>query len=105
MIELNECNSQILDGVYQAIEAAADTFEKQHGYLNESSDFELYGKRLEDAVIEYNKLNGTDLEPSFVLNQWSDHCQKCYDEFLENDEMSIMIEALANWDKLKAALK
>lgn len=91
--------------VFAAIDAAADKFQKLHGNLNENSNFDLYGEQLENAVIEFNKQNGTDHRPDIVLEKWTEDGQQIYDALMENDEMRFMNEALENRDKFKAGWK
>ena len=91
--------------VFAAIDAAADNFEKLHGDINESSNFDLYGQRLEQAVFEFNKQNGTDYLPVAVLEKWCEDGQQRYVAQMEDDEMSFMNEALENWNNLKAGWK
>ena len=44
-------------------------FEKEHGNLNEGSDFDLYNKYL-DKAIEFNNANNVDFDIEEILNIW-----------------------------------
>ena len=88
--------------VFAAIDAAADMFEKQHGTLNENSDFELYGLQLEQAVSDFNKLHGLNYQPLEILDKWYEDGQHSLTEFMERDLAGPMNEALENWNNLKA---
>lgn len=91
--------------VFAAIDAAADNFEKLHGDISESSNFDLYGQQLEHAVIEFNKQNGTHYLPKAVLEKWCEDGQQRYVLQVESDQMSFMNEALENLNNLKAGWK
>ncbi|WP_240224629.1 hypothetical protein [Rheinheimera hassiensis] len=91
--------------VFEAIDAAADNFAKLHGDLNENSNFDLYGQQLEQAVIEFNKQNGTEYLPDAMLKKWFEDGQQRCAANLEDDDMRFMNEALENWNNLKAGLK
>lgn len=85
--------------VFAAIDMAADNYEKQHGNLNLKSNFDLYGQQLEQAVIEFNKQNGTSYLSGDVLEKWYEHGLQRYAAHIENDDMRFMNEALENWEK------
>ncbi len=96
----NQTPDPIYTEIFALIDLAADAFEKQHGELNESSDFELYGQQLEQVVVEFNKQNGSDYEPKDVLSKWTSNGDNFVDELAE-----YMDEAMQNWNNLKASLK
>ncbi len=84
--------------IFDAVGKQADLFEKEHGNLNEGSDFDLYGKYLEKAVIEFNNAHSVDFDIEETLNIWSAYINyKYFDE-----DMEFMDEALENWNNLQA---
>ena len=40
--------------IFSAIDNQADLFEKEHGNLNEGSNFDLYGEYLGTAIVDFN---------------------------------------------------
>lgn len=89
--------------LFAAIDAAAENFENLHGDLNQGSNFNLYGEKLAQAIIEYNEQNGTNHQPEIILEMWAEDGQKRYELFIENDEFKFMHEALHNLDNLKVS--
>lgn len=83
--------------IFDAVVKQADLFEKEHGNLNEGSDFDLYGKYLEKAIIEFNNAHNVDFDIEETLNIWSAYTNyKYFDE-----DMEFMDEALENWSNLQ----
>lgn len=77
----------------------------KEGDISGSSNFDLYGQQLENAVIEFNKQNGAHYLPEAVLEKWYEDGQQRYVLQMESDQMSFMNEALENLNNLKAGWK
>lgn len=60
------------DLVFAAIDDASDSFERQFGNLNRDSDFTLYGRYIEQAVVQFNSDNGAEYDVAETLQKWSD---------------------------------
>ena len=83
--------------IFSAIHGQVNLFEKEHGNINEGSDFDLYGKYLDKAIIEFNNTQKVNFDIEETLNIWSAYTNyKCYDE-----DMEFMDEALENWNNLQ----
>lgn len=84
--------------IFSAIHGQANLFEKEHGNINKGSDFDLYGKYLDKAIIEFNNTHKVNFDIEETLNIWSAYTNyKYYDE-----DMEFMDEALENWNNLQA---
>ncbi|KZX00061.1 hypothetical protein JL49_13260 [Pseudoalteromonas luteoviolacea] len=84
--------------LFDLIELAAEKFEKEHGVLKETSNFDLYGEYLVNAVVEFNSIENTHYNPEKALESWPDAIDK---EMKENDDgMEFMNEAMENWRNL-----
>jgi len=84
--------------IFSAIDNQADLFAKKHGNLSEGSNFDLYGKYLDEAIVEFNNVHKVNFDIEETLNIWSAYTNyTCYDE-----DMEFMDEALENWNNLQA---
>ena len=65
-------NALLEQKMFQALDDTFDKFESEHGMLNDNSDFDLYGKYLDEAVHYFNKINGTNFIASEIIQKHSD---------------------------------
>ncbi|AZZ98743.1 hypothetical protein [Pseudoalteromonas sp. R3] len=84
--------------LFNLIDEAADKFENEHGRLNKCSNFDLYGKFLEKAVIDFNSTEGTNYDPGQALGLWAEDINEKLEEY--DDDMDSMNEAMENWQNL-----
>lgn len=84
--------------IFRAIDNQADLFAKEHGNLNEGSNFDVYGEYLGKAIVDFNNAHKVNFDIEETLSIWSAYTNyKCYDE-----DMEFMDEALENWNNLQA---
>jgi len=84
--------------IIKELDKAFDVFEKLYGKLNEGNHFDLYEKHMIEAVVNFNKDNGTNYDPADTL----DHVLALNED---DEDMQYMNEALENWNNLQAELK
>jgi hypothetical protein len=84
--------------VFDYLDIAFDVFEKEHGKLNDKTDFDFYGEYMLKAVTQYNAVNGTDYEPSDVI----DEMVALADNDKTDELMEYMNEATEGWEEFKA---
>lgn len=97
---VKKVNYKIYDSVFSAIHLAAESFEKQYGNLNNSSNFELYGHWLENAIIQFNQDHHTSYHPGETLEKWAEALEFEINAVMADDDMRFMDEALENWNNL-----
>lgn len=78
----------------EALDLAFKQFEKENGRLNDNSDFDLFGKCLNDAIYQFNQIHGTNFDAEEIINKQSGRTEPI-------DELALfMEEALENWNNL-----